>query len=244
MTQEMMRIDLHCHSEASSDCITPLELFPSRLREQRIVVQAVTDHNEIWGAQKLQELVAELDVESDHHPLQIIVGEEISTTEGELIGLFLEEVVPAGLSPEETVELIQDQGGLVLLPHGFDPLKRYRLQPPALARIADDVDIVESFNARVSQRSWNTAAVEWAAERNVPMSAGSDAHTLSDIGTAWTEVPYQRILTPQDLLNVLEQAEPTGRWRHPVLAFIYKMWDKLRSRIRYRKVKTYVKPTE
>jgi predicted metal-dependent phosphoesterase TrpH len=85
--------------------------------EKEITVQAITDHNSIWGAQKLQEYV---DTQSDI-PLTIIVGEEISTSHGELIGLFLTEKVEAGLTPEETVREIKEQGGLVLLPHGFDP---------------------------------------------------------------------------------------------------------------------------
>ena len=129
-----MRIDLHCHSEVSWDCITPLALLPGRCREQGITVQAVTDHNEIWGAQRLKAMVenrdsAPINVQLDEEagPLTIIIGEEISTSEGELIGLFLSQKIEPGLSPEETVQRIKDQGGLVLLPHGFDPLKRRRL---------------------------------------------------------------------------------------------------------------------
>ena len=111
----MMRIDLHCHSEASADCITPLTAFPQRCLQRDIRIQAVTDHNEIWGAQKLQEMVA-----GQGAPLTIIVGEEVSTNEGEIVGLYLTEKIPAGLTPEETVDRIVDQGGLVLLPHGFE----------------------------------------------------------------------------------------------------------------------------
>jgi predicted metal-dependent phosphoesterase TrpH len=117
----LMKVDLHCHSEASADCVTPIPLMPERCLERDIRVQAITDHNEIWGAQKLRDLVA-----AEQLPLTIIVGEEVSTREGEIVGLFLEEKIEAGLSPEETVARILEQGGLVLLPHGFDPLKRFR----------------------------------------------------------------------------------------------------------------------
>lgn len=223
----MMKIDLHCHSEASADCLTPIERFPERCMQRGIAVQAITDHNEIWGAQKLKALV-----EENGHPLTVIVGEEVSTAEGEIIGLFLEEKIEAGLTPEETVARIRDQGGLVLLPHGFDPLKRFRLKDEARTRIRDTIQIVETFNARISRPTWNRTAVAWAEEHGCLMSAGSDAHTLADIGEAWVEAPARAIDTPADLLAALYGGVPVGVWTHPVLAYAYKLWDALRSRIR------------
>ena len=221
-----MKIDLHCHSEASADCSTPLALFPARCRERGVWVQAITDHNEIWGAQKLQEIVEEEKIKKGGFPLTIIVGEEVSTIHGEIIGLFLKEKIPAGMSPSETVAAIKEQGGLVSLPHGFDPLKRWRLQPTALETVADEIDVVETFNARISRPRWNQAAVDWAKLHEVPMSAGSDAHTLTDIGSAWVEVPVQQIRNPQDLLAALQSGVPVGEWTHPVIAFAYKFWDR------------------
>jgi predicted metal-dependent phosphoesterase TrpH len=230
-----MKIDLHCHSEASPDCSTPLVLFPARCRERGVRIQAITDHNVIWGARKLQELVEEERIKKAGAPLTIIVGEEVSTTQGEIIGLFLREPVAAGMSPKETVIAIKEQGGLVLLPHGFDPLKRWRLQPAALETVADRIDIVETFNARISQVRWNQAAVDWSRLHNLPMSAGSDAHTLADIGSAWVEVPVQSIQTPQDLLRALQSGVPVGEWTHPVIAFAYKLWDRSLRRLGLRK---------
>ena len=229
-----IKIDLHCHSEASADCSTPHELFPARCRERGVWVQAITDHNEIWGAQKLQEMGEEEKIKTAGFPLTIIVGEEVSTTQGEIIGLFLKEKIPAGLNPKETVAAIKEQGGVVLLPHGFDPLKRWRLQPTALETVADQIDVVETFNARISQLRWNQAAVDWAKLHNVPMSAGSDAHTLADIGSAWVEVPFQPIQSPQDLLAALQSGVPVGEWTHPVVAFAYKLWDRSLRRLRVR----------
>lgn len=219
---ERMRLDLHCHSEASSDCITPLSSFPARCRAKGIRVQAITDHNEIWGAQQLRQMVREEGVDD----LSIIVGEEVSTREGEIVGLFLSEKIPAGLSPEETVAAIKAQGGLVLLPHGFDPLKRHRLTPEARARIAEQIDIVEVFNARVSRRKWNLAASAWAAAKNLPESSGTDAHTLRDVGSAWVETGHRPITGPADLLAALEdeRAQIGGAWVHPALALAYKGW--------------------
>jgi predicted metal-dependent phosphoesterase TrpH len=226
-----MKIDLHCHTEASADCSTPLALFPARCRERGVWVQAITDHNEIWGAQKLQGMVEEEEVKRAGFPLTIIVGEEVSTVNGEIIGLFLKERIPAGMSPQETVAAIREQGGLVLLPHGFDPLKRWRLQPAALETIEDEIDIVETFNARISRPRWNQAAVDWSQAHKVPMSAGSDAHTWADIGSAWVEVPVQRIQTAQDLLAALQSGVPVGEWTHPVVAFAYKFWDRSLRRL-------------
>lgn len=226
-----MKIDLHCHSEASHDCSTPIELFPARCRERGVRVQAITDHNEIWGAQKLQEIVEEEKDKDDEPPLTVIVGEEISTINGEIIGLFLKERIPFGLSPMDTVAAIHEQGGVVLLPHGFDPLKRWRLQPSALEIVADEIDIVETFNARISRPRWNQAAVDWSQEHDLPMSAGSDAHTLADIGSAWVEVPVQLIQSPQDLLRALQSGIPVGEWTHPVIAFAYKFWGRSLRRL-------------
>lgn len=216
-----MRMDLHCHSEASADCKTPLSEFPERCRARGITVQAITDHNEVWGAQKLQAL------NSDPN-LTIIVGEEVSTRDGEIIGLFLKEKIPAGLSAEETVAAIKAQGGLVSIPHGFDPLKRHRIRPEALERIADQIDIIETFNSHISRPHWNHRALEWANQHGKLKSAGTDAHTLARIGAAWVQTPQRPIRGPEDLKQALLEGTVMGEWNHPVWAFIQKMWDFVR----------------
>ncbi len=211
-----MRIDLHCHTEASHDCRTPLPLIPGRCLERNLNVLAVTDHDQIWGALELQALAA------DQPHLTVIVGEEISTAEGEIIGLFLKSLIPPGLSPEETVAEIKAQGGLVLLPHGFDPLKVHRLRPAALARVADRMDIIESYNARISRPTWNRAASDWARAHGCAESAGSDAHLLSRIGDAWVEAPERPIQSGADLLSALREGRISGTWTHPAIAFVQK----------------------
>lgn len=224
-----MKVDLHCHSEASYDCVTPLVEIPTQCQRENIQVQAITDHNEIWAAKAVKALVEQ----DPDCKLIVIVGEEISTTAGEIIGLFLEEKIEPGLTPEETVRQIKAQQGLVLLPHGFDPLKRHRLRPEARARIAADLDIIETFNARISRPRWNRAAVAWCQEHQQLMSAGSDAHRLADIGAAWVEVPQQPIHGPYDLLRALQGGVPTGKWTHPVWAFILKSWGRARRHLRW-----------
>ncbi|MCA9968820.1 MAG: PHP domain-containing protein [Anaerolineales bacterium] len=215
-----MKIDLHCHTEASGDCLTPLTEFPARCRAQGIQVQAITDHDAVWGAQKLQELVA-AEADADE-PLTVIVGEEVTTQEGEIIGLFLNEKVPPGLPAAEAVAQIKRQGGLVLLPHGFDPYKRGRLRSAALQEVADKIDIVETFNARVSFQRFNRQAQDWAERRGLVQSAGTDAHRLADVGVAWVEAPERPIHHPADLLAALEAGEVIGSWTHPVLAYLKK----------------------
>jgi predicted metal-dependent phosphoesterase TrpH len=224
---DTMRIDLHCHSLASWDSSSPLDEISRRCLEKSIRVQAITDHNCIWGAQEIQKIVIDQNM-----PLTIIVGEEISTTDGELIGLFLTHPIEAGLSPEQTVVEIKKQGGLVLLPHGFDPLKRWHLKAGALKRVAASIDIVETFNSRISRPRWNRAAVKWADEQGRVMSAGSDAHTIADIGNGWVEVPARPIHSSADLMAALQGGVPMGVWTHPVIAFIFKMIDRTRRKFK------------
>ena len=196
--QKPLFIDLHCHTEASHDCITPLATIPQRLIDRGIHVQAITDHDQIWGAQKLAQMIHENPAWRDR--LMIIIGEEISTTEGEIIGLFLTELVPPHMTPEETVAAIKRQGGLVSIPHGFDPLKRHRLRPAARERIKDSIDIIEVFNARVSRSRWNKAAGDWAHEHKKGLAAGSDSHTWRDLGCCASESEWEgRKLTEVEL---------------------------------------------
>ncbi|WP_216328518.1 PHP-associated domain-containing protein [Deinococcus aestuarii] len=226
---QVMRVDLHIHSEVSHDCRTPLRGVPAWMLRTNTRVVAVTDHDQQRGGPELARIVADLGLDDR---LSVIPGEEVTTSEGELIGLFLNERIPPGLTPEETVREIKAQGGLVMLQHGFDPLKRYRLKPEATARIAAQVDIVETFNSRLSRHRWNLVAAAWARERALPECAGSDAHTLRDIGEAWVETPFRIIRTPEDLIAALREGVVAGRWTHPVYAYGRKQWRVLNGRLR------------
>lgn len=227
MKPERMRVDLHVHSEVSHDCRTRLSDIPDWCLLRGVRVLAITDHDQQRGGPALQALIEERGLQDD---LFVVCGEEVTTSEGELIGLFLQERIAPGLSPEETVRQIKAQGGLVMLQHGFDPLKRYRLRPEATQRIAQDIDIVEALNARLSRPAYNRAAADWAAQRRLPVCAGSDAHTLRDIGEAYVEAPFQPVRTPQQLLDVLWQGKLQGRWTPPAYAFMRKQWRQWRGR--------------
>jgi len=141
-----------------------------------------------------------------------IVGEEILTTEGELIGLFLKDPVPARLSPEETVAAIKEQGGLVYLEHPYDTTRR-NLREDAIERIADQIDIVEVFNGR-SQPEINRRGEELRSTLGLAAGAGSDAHTLREIGSVYIEM--EAFNGAQDFLAKLRRGSVVTRekrWR-------------------------------
>ncbi len=165
--------------------------------------------------------------------LQVIVGEEITTSRGEIIGLFLHERIPPGIDPLEAVQRIHDQGGLVLLPHGFDPFKAGRLRAEARGQVASSIDIVEGFNRRISLPRYNRRAREWADANGKPASAGTDAHTLGEVGRAWAEVPDGQVESSDDLRALLPASEIRGQWRQPLIAYVEKsvenMWSKIRG---------------
>lgn len=185
---------------------------------------AVTDHDVTWGA---VELAAMTRTDPALERLKVIVGEEITTSRGEIIGLFLQERIDPGIEPLEAVQRIHDQDGLVLLPHGFDPFKAGRLRAEARDELMASIDIVEAFNRRISLPRFNRRAQEWAAANGKPVSAGTDAHTLKEVGQAWTDVPDASIDSPEDLQAALKEGEIEGRWRQPLIAYAEKLWSRI-----------------
>jgi predicted metal-dependent phosphoesterase TrpH len=173
----LLRVDMHCHTRVSFDSLNrPGEVLRTA-RERGLDRLVITDHNEVHGALRLRELDPEL----------ILVGEEVKTRERvDIIGIFLTEVIPRGTPARETCERIRAQGGVVYVPHPFDTHRAGggRL----LGELEDLVDVVEVHNAR-SSRARNEQAERWARQRGKPMGAGSDAHTLREIGRGYVEVP-------------------------------------------------------
>jgi predicted metal-dependent phosphoesterase TrpH len=193
-----VRIDLHLHSSASFDChVPPLEIA-RRCKQVGLSPIVLTDHDGIAGAQSLIDAGQAM-----------IVGEEILTSEGEVIGLFLKTAIPKGLSPEETVAAIKEQGGLVYLEHPYDVTRR-RMREEAIERIASSIDIVEVFNGR-SQPDINRRAEELRSTLGVPGGAGSDAHTLGEIGSVYVEM--ELFHGAQDFLAKLRSGNVVTRGR-------------------------------
>jgi predicted metal-dependent phosphoesterase TrpH len=168
--------DLHMHTNWSYDCtITPADLV-EYAEAAGLGAIAVTDHNAFGGALEAAELAA-------GRNLVVIPGEEIKTDgQGELIGLFLSQAIPRGLSFHDTVAAIRAQGGLVYLPHPFDRLHSIP-DPATLQRHLADIDVFEVYNARLLFEAYNDEALRFARKYNLTMGAGSDAHVLQGIGT-------------------------------------------------------------
>jgi predicted metal-dependent phosphoesterase TrpH len=180
----MIEVDLHMHTDHSYDCATPVEVLLASAREQGLGAIAVTDHNEISGALEAQAQAARFGPGGGWGSnLKVIVGEEVKTAgEGEVIGLFIKEKIPRGLSLSETVAEIKRQGGLVYVPHPFD---RMHAVPDYehLLKILDDVDAIEVFNPRVAIGAFNEEAVRFAAKYRLPAGAGSDSHVAQGLGS-------------------------------------------------------------
>ena len=171
----MPRVDLHVHSSASFDCQTPPAAVAQRCRSLGLDPVVLTDHDTIDGALALQQ-----------KGIAVIAGQEITTTDGELIGLFLNQAIPAGLTAEEAAAAIKAQGGLVYLEHPYDSRRR-RLKEEAIEKIADSIDVVEVWNGR-ARAADNKRAADLRAALGAAPGAGSDAHRPEDIGRAYVEL--------------------------------------------------------
>ena len=175
-----MRVDFHSHTMWSGDATTTPDEVAEAAAAAAIDVLCVTDHNTINGALALEGRL----------PCRVIVGEEVRTHGGEIMGLFLTERIPTGLATLEAARRIRDQGGLVYVPHPFDAT-RHHMREPDLVALADAglLDVIEVLNAKTSLRHLNEQARVFAAERGIAAAAGSDAHVPEAFGAAYVELP-------------------------------------------------------
>ena len=201
-----MRVDLHMHSMWSGDCTTTPEELAEAVAETGIDVLCLTDHNTVNGALEL--------AASGALGCRVVVGEELRTAAGEMIGLFLTARLPFGLSPVEAVTRIRDQGGLVYVPHPFDPM-RHCLREDVLRGLAADggLDAVEVFNAKTSLQSLNQKAADLAAEFDLAAGAGSDSHVPEAVGAAFVEMPD--FTDPASFLAALRAGSVHGHYFDP-----------------------------
>lgn len=209
------RVDLHSHTGHSSDSLLPAADLLAQAARRGLAAIAVTDHNSLGGA--LQAL-ALMERSGDRHAeLRVIPGEEVMTSEGEIIGLFLSEPIPRGLSPEATIQRIRDQGGLVIVPHPFDRLRHSRLRAEAIDRVAHLVDAMETLNARTTFAADNERAQRYAMERGLAASAGSDSHTAGEAGRAYVELDEPPASTSDGLLAQLRRGRVCGSLSPPIV---------------------------
>lgn len=188
----MTRADFHIHTEHSPDSFLTIRSLLHTCREKGIGLIAVTDHNSIKGALRAREIA----------DFPVIVGEEVTTADGELTGLFLTEEIPRGLSAVETAKRIKDQGGLVSIPHPFDVFRRNVISKQALDDVIGLADIVEGFNARNTFGSANERAKRLAESAGLPVTAVTDSHTAFELGRAYTEFETDDI-SPEGLITAL-----------------------------------------
>ncbi|MCE8425883.1 MAG: PHP domain-containing protein [Candidatus Methanoperedens sp.] len=183
------KADTHVHTKYSGFTKYSFAHFPESISEPDMVVKAairrgldvlcITDHNTIAGALKAKKYAAGLT------GFEVVIGEEVSTSEGEMIGLFLQDRIDPGLGAEETAQRLHEQGGIAIAPHPFSP------HCPCLKQKVQflDLDAVEVFNAVHRDPYSNRLASRKSVTNGKASTAGSDAHSLEMVGNAYTTFP-------------------------------------------------------
>lgn len=197
-------LELHSHTYASDDCLTKPRNIVRLARKKNLRI-AITDHNTIRGALEAQAFAPEV----------IIVGEEIMTTHGELLAYFVQEEVPPGLAPSETIARLRAQGAAISVSHPFDRLRKGAWREADLLAIAPLVDAIEVFNARCVYAEDNARAEAFARQHGLRGTVGSDAHSMREFGRAHLVV--ERADTPQDLITGFERGQRFTRLSSPAI---------------------------
>ena len=195
-TRDFVHVDLHMHTDHSPDCATPVDTLLDTAKKVGLDAIAVTDHNEISGALEARERA---------NGIKLIVAEEVKTADqGEVIGLFIEEKIPRGMTLQETIAEIRRQGGLVYVPHPFD---RMHSVPDYehLLDVVEDIDAIEVFNPRVAFSAFNEEAARFAAKYRIVAGAGSDSHVAQGLGSV--KIKMRDFDGPEEFLESLRDAD-------------------------------------
>jgi predicted metal-dependent phosphoesterase TrpH len=181
--------DFHIHTRFSRDSILTEEKFIAKAIERGLTHVCVTNHNNVEGAMAVRDKVAELGLTDK---LTVVLGEEVSTSDGEVVGVFLQRTIPRGLSANETADEIHRQGGLVSIPHPFDPFRGSHIKEGPLRSLAElgKIDMVEVFNCRVTLQRHNVEAADFAARYGIPGIAASDSHSSFEVAMAFNALPH------------------------------------------------------
>jgi hypothetical protein len=212
----LLKADFHIHTKYSMDCHNELEDIIKRCQKLGINCIAIADHDAVEGGLDMQKIA----------PFKVIVAEEVLTFSGEVMGMFLKERIASGIPLEKAIAAIKEQGGLVSIPHPFDPMRGLRLNSEEFKKLAPQIDIIEVFNARVLAKPTNTKAENFAREHNLPGTAGSDAHSIGEIGNVFVELAD--FDSPQEFLTALKQAKITGKRSSPFVHF-RSTWAKIKK---------------
>lgn len=196
MSTPLWSVELHSHTVYSKDCLTRLEDLQAICQARGIDKLAITDHNTAAAALELARM----------YPMWIIPGEEIMTTHGEILGWYITEEILAGLSPQETIQRLRDQGAVVGVSHPFDRYRNGAWKLEDLLEIVDLVDSIEVFNSRCIHAADNEKALAFAQEHSKLMTCGSDAHIRREYGTSMLQAkPFAN--NAQGLLSAIESAQ-------------------------------------
>lgn len=199
----MLRVEFHCHTVASKDSLTRPADLVAMARRRRIDRVVVTDHNTIAGALAAQAL----------DPERVIVGEEIMTTRGEILAVFVTEEIPAGLSPQETIRRLNEQGAFISVSHPFDRWRKGGWLEEDLLEILPQVDAIEVYNSRCMLPSFNQKARRFAERYNVAGTVGSDAHAAFELGRSLLLLePFEG---PEEMRRVIRRGKPVTMWSPP-----------------------------
>ena len=213
---KLLKADFHIHTKYSTDCNTSLEQIISRCQQTGINCVAIADHGNIEGALKMQSIA----------PFRVIVAEEILTSRGEIMGMFLKEGITSGLSVEETVSKIKAQDALVAIPHPFDMFRHSALDSEVIEELAEQIDVIEVFNARSLFNRSLVKAQLFAQKYGIPGSAGSDAHTIHEIGNTYVAMP--EFNGKDDFINALAKGKIIGHKANPLVHF-NSVWTRLKK---------------
>jgi predicted metal-dependent phosphoesterase TrpH len=212
----MLKADLHVHSIYSCDSINKPEDIIRQCMETGINCIAVADHGTAEGALILQKTA----------PFKVIAAEEVMTQYGEVMGMFLKESIPNKIPFTEAVSRIRKQDGLVCIPHPFDKPNRHGLGRKMLERFIDDIDIIEVFNARSPLPWYSKKSLAFAEKYQKAKSAGSDAHTIMEIGSTYIEMP--EFAGKQDFLSALDKGTIHGKTTNPFV-MLGSSWARIRK---------------
>ena len=193
-----------------------MEKIIGRCLELGINCIAIADHGTAEGAQKMREIA----------PFYVIVAEEILTHHGEIMGMFLKETIPSGLSVEETISRIRAQGGLVNIPHPFETIRGSSLNGKVIETIAEQIDVMEVLNSRSPFPVNSSKARAFAQKHDIAQGAGSDAHTLYEIGSAYVEMP--EFNGKDEFLQSLAQGKIHGH-RSSLAMRLFSTWAKVKN---------------
>lgn len=221
--------DFHVHTRFSRDSLMGEDRFIRLALERGLTHVAITNHNNVEGAVAVRDRVVALGVEDRLH---IILGEEVSSADGEIVGIFLTETIPPGLSAEATADAIHAQGGLVSIPHPFDPFRRSHIREAPLLALAAarKVDAIEVFNSRVTFSRHNEEAALLASRFGIPGIACSDAHSGLEVAMSFNALPAFE--TADELRAALRENEWHGSRSTKLihLATRWAVWSKAARR--------------